>query len=371
MNNRLLDMPAYQILQRVSLLLVVVGSALLYRAVAHFLNVDVIRYQPGMVFVFSGLLVFLLGVFGPLRIIRKGILMPVEIKHSIVVQAIVLPLVGASSVVAGFAHTPAALAWAFFLAGGFVLFSAWAGFYVLSTKLPRTFYLGEMLNVIRSAAIAGDKDDSPAQREFMRWTKGLRDGVPIGEPAPDGAVTTLQGETVALASFFNNPAQRLWVLNFGSYSCPHHRKRLDELQGLMEKWQGAGVHFLTVYIAEAHPSDGWEIAHQYEHDAEYTQAEAFRFLYAKNLDDRARMARWLVEKKKFNMPLVLDSMHNELLHAYNAWPIRLYIIDSGRVVYCGAQGPFGYEPKQLERTLQTRLQRKQSVVEKERPAQGG
>jgi len=36
------------------------------------------------------------------------------------------------------------------------------------------------------------------------------------------------------------------------------------------------------------------------------------FSYAKNIDERKKMAEWLIEKKNFDMPLVLDSMSDGL-----------------------------------------------------------
>ena len=55
------------------------------------------------------------------------------------------------------------------------------------------------------------------------------------------------------------------------------------------------------------------------------------------------------------MPLVLDTIENYLLKAYNSWPIRLYIIHQSKVVYCGDQGPFGYEPVSVDMALKILL----------------
>ena len=52
------------------------------------------------------------------------------------------------------------------------------------------------------------------------------------------------------------------------------------------------------------------------------------------------------------MPVVLDSIEDSLLKAYNSWPIRLYIISDSKVVYCGEQGPFGYDPASVNVALQ-------------------
>ena len=52
------------------------------------------------------------------------------------------------------------------------------------------------------------------------------------------------------------------------------------------------------------------------------------------------------------MPLILDAMDDRLLEAYNSWPIRLYIVRAGRIVYCGDPGPFGYEPDDVGKALE-------------------
>jgi hypothetical protein len=51
------------------------------------------------------------------------------------------------------------------------------------------------------------------------------------------------------------------------------------------------------------------------------------------------------------MPVVLDTIKDKLLKAYNSWPIRLYIINEGTIVFCGDQGPFGYSPASLDAVL--------------------
>lgn len=304
-------------------------------------------------FVIGGALLLFIGLVGPVRVIRNGALIPLEIRKTILVLAFVLPLLGLSLLLVGIINTHAAIALASLLSGLLLLAAAALGFYPLSNKLPHNFYIGEMLAIIKSAGIAGDRDNSQADREFRRWTKGIRSGVAVGEPAPDAQVIDLNGETAALSSYFDPEPSTLLVLNFGAYSCPHQRKRIDELKALQNRWEDKGVRFLFVYTAEAHPEDGWRLDNQYEHDHEYTQAKDFCFYYAKTLAERTAMARWLIEKKQLDMPLVLDAMDDELLKTYNSWPIRLYIVRDGRVVYCGDQGPFGYEPDDVDKALGT------------------
>lgn len=343
--------PAYRVMRVIALFLGVVGLLTLGLFARQMLSPPDTQCGYRSLIVIGGALLLFIGLVGPVRIIRSGVLIPLEIRKTILVQAFVLPLLGLLLLLAGIVNTHAITALASLSSGLLLLASAMLGFYSLSNKLPRNFYIGEMLAIIKSAGISGTKKDSPADREFMRWTQGVRKGVAIGERAPDAQVIDLNGGTAALSSYFGPDVSTLLVLNFGSYSCPHHRKRIDELKALQSRWTDKGVHFLTVYTAEAHPDDGWRLDHQYEHDSEYTRAEDFCFFYAKTLAERADMARWLIEKKQLRMPLVLDSMDDTLLKAYNSWPIRLYIIRDGRVVYCGDQGPFGYEPADADKAL--------------------
>ena len=131
---------------------------------------------------------------------------------------------------------------------------------------------------------------------------------------------------------------------------------LDELHAVVDKWEGRSVRFLCVYTAEAHPEDGWRLENQCAGDPEYTgNPDHFCFFYAKTADDRRDMAQWLIDKRAFRLPVVLDSMDDTLLSAYNSWPIRLYVIDKGRVVYTGKQGPFGYAPDEVDDALEELL----------------
>lgn len=109
---------------------------------------------------------------------------------------------------------------------------------------------------------------------------------------------------------------------------------------------------MTIYTAEAHAEDGWKLVDQYINDAEYTKEADFCFPYAKSIKERKKMAEWLISKKNFEMPVVLDTMDDNLLKAYNSWPIRLYIIYKGKIAFCGDQGPFGYNPSSLNPTLE-------------------
>jgi hypothetical protein len=75
-----------------------------------------------------------------------------------------------------------------------------------------------------------------------------------------------------------------------------------------------------------------------------------------SLEERRRAARILVDRFAYDIPLAIDGMDNRAEAAYAAWPERLYVVDKGgRVVYRGGLGPFGFDPREMERALSVLL----------------
>ncbi len=343
-----MKIPAYVVLRAVSLTLLAIGFSLALLAIVILTSKENSSAQHREVILSLGSLLLLIGLIGPVRILFNGVQTPVEIKHTIAVQAAALPLSGVALIFAGIMNTNNHAALAYLVVSICAIYSAIAGFYSLSKTLPSTFYIDEMFRIFKSTGITGNSKNSQSDQAFQRWTTGS-EGVAIGKQACDGKLVKLDGSEVLLSSFFTD---RPLVLNFASYSCPHYRKRIGELQALMEKWKPFGIEFLTVYTAEAHAEDGWKLAKQYVNDAEYTDESDFCFPYAKNIHERTEMAKWLINKKHFAMPVVLDTIEDQLLRAYNSWPIRLYIVHEGTIAFCGDQGPFGYNPASLDPVLQ-------------------
>lgn len=83
----------------------------------------------------------------------------------------------------------------------------------------------------------------------------LQKSAQLGQRAPNPSVATLDGASHPhLLNFCRG--NRPLVLNFGSWSCPVFRARTQEFLSIVRQFRDA-VDFLTVYIEEAHPSDGW------------------------------------------------------------------------------------------------------------------
>ncbi|MCH7860065.1 MAG: hypothetical protein IID14_10285, partial [Candidatus Marinimicrobia bacterium] len=115
--NSLLKIPAYGVLRFMAFLLGVVALALLALAGAAFLSTSPPGGQPDLVWIIGGVMLLLMGVAGPVRVIRKGALIPAEAKQMILVQAVVIPLAGLAFLISGVVNSPTAGAWAYGVVG--------------------------------------------------------------------------------------------------------------------------------------------------------------------------------------------------------------------------------------------------------------
>lgn len=68
--------------------------------------------------------------------------------------------------------------------------------------------------------------------------------------------------------------------------------------------------------------------------------------------ERIQTAGRFCSTQKVTIPVVVDSIQDEVSEAYAAFPERLYIIGKdGRVAYKGGRGPVGFDPHELEQAL--------------------
>ena len=76
----------------------------------------------------------------------------------------------------------------------------------------------------------------------------------------------------------------------------------------------------------------------------------------KTLAQRLAIANDFVRRFNYRVPLAVDSMDNRAERLYSGWPERFYVLDeTGRIVYKGEPGPFGYHPEQVEAWLAKRF----------------
>lgn len=105
------------------------------------------------------------------------------------------------------------------------------------------------------------------------------------------------------------------------------------------------AHFLVVYIAEAHPTDGWQVP-QNRRDNVLIAAH-------KALEDRKSAALALRDELGLKLPTFVDGMDDAASRAYMGWPDRIYVLDKDNVVrYRGAPGPRGFKPSEAMEALE-------------------
>ncbi len=57
------------------------------------------------------------------------------------------------------------------------------------------------------------------------------------------------------------------------------------------------------------------------------------------------------------MPVLVDTMTDQVGHLYSGMPSRLYVIDpAGRITYKAGRGPYGLRPGEMEQALILTLQ---------------
>jgi Iodothyronine deiodinase len=113
--------------------------------------------------------------------------------------------------------------------------------------------------------------------------------------------------------------------------------------------RGADIRLLTVYILEAHPSDGWTL--------DCNEGEGVCYRQPRTLTQRLRVARQFAEQ--YEVPageLVVDGMDNALDLLFEARPERLYVLRGGRVAFRSGVGPYQYSVPALSAFLHDTLQ---------------
>jgi hypothetical protein len=107
--------------------------------------------------------------------------------------------------------------------------------------------------------------------------------------------------------------------------------------------------FVTCYIMEAHPADGWRL--EGNSTMQEGVAVSKNFATHRALEERMEAARHLLTHAAFErvagggaaMPLVVDSMTDDANLAFGALFERLYVIEEGGTIAVqGGRGPADY-----------------------------
>ena len=110
------------------------------------------------------------------------------------------------------------------------------------------------------------------------------------------------------------------------------------------------VQFLSIYIREAHPVDGWWLG-----KGPLSSLMKFAGMKARtdvhdptSIEERREVAGSCEQSLAYGVPTLVDEMDDAVNQAYAAWPTRLYLVGSdGRVAYAGGLGPWGFKPAEL------------------------
>jgi hypothetical protein len=108
------------------------------------------------------------------------------------------------------------------------------------------------------------------------------------------------------------------------------------------------VAFYVVYIREAHPEDGWVMTMNREQDVAVIDPTTN--------EQRYEAASSCAIRTQIRIPVVIDDLDDAVASAYGGWPDRLYLIGrGGKVAFQGDEGPFGFQPDQLEAAIEREL----------------
>ena len=97
--------------------------------------------------------------------------------------------------------------------------------------------------------------------------------------------------------------------------------------------------FLTIYIQEVHPTDGWAF-----------RTNSYAIRTHKTIEERIAAARVLKERRP-DIPVVVDKMDDAATKVYGVRSERLYVIHKGVVTYQGGRGAANYHVHQVEEFL--------------------
>lgn len=114
------------------------------------------------------------------------------------------------------------------------------------------------------------------------------------------------------------------------------------------------VQFISIYIREAHPVDGWWFGGGIQEKlvkAKYPKVSTD--LYdPKTIEERRAAAGQCEEALQYGIRTFVDEMDDPVNKAYAALPTRLYLVgEDGNIAYAGGLGPWGFKPEELEQAI--------------------
>ena len=118
------------------------------------------------------------------------------------------------------------------------------------------------------------------------------------------------------------------------------------------------IEFLSIYIREAHPTDGWWLGGGLMGLLlRLGKYRAATDVYdPPTIEARRAVAGRCETTLKYGIRTLIDEIDDAVNQAYAALPTRLYLIGTdGRVAYAGGLGPWGFKPAELKRAIDAYL----------------
>ena len=122
------------------------------------------------------------------------------------------------------------------------------------------------------------------------------------------------------------------------------------------------VQFLSIYIREAHPKDGWWLGggltgKLVKRGIPKTATEIHD---PTTIEERRAVAGQCEESLQYGIRTYVDDMDDTVNKTYAALPTRLYLVGmDGRVIYAGGLGPYGFKPAELGTAIEHYLSHKE------------
>lgn len=129
------------------------------------------------------------------------------------------------------------------------------------------------------------------------------------------------------------------------------------LQDLYAKYHEQ-VQFLTIYISEAHPVDGWWFGKGLSRwPVKFYSPKVSMDIYThKTIEARRKAAGECEAALQYGIRTYVDEMDDAVSKAYAAHPTRLYLVGvDGKVSYAAGLGPFDFHPHKLGAAIENYL----------------
>ncbi len=120
------------------------------------------------------------------------------------------------------------------------------------------------------------------------------------------------------------------------------------------------VQFMSIYIREAHPIDGWWLGRRLTKGIirrifPYPKASMDHY-DPKTIEERRAVAGECETALQYGIRTYVDEMDDRVNKAYAAWPTRLYLVGlDGKVLYGGGMGPYDFKPAKLKTAIENYL----------------